>query len=91
MGDLMTQYGSFYTNTERQVGNWRAHMHLAYTQETDKKVEVLRATNVKCNLPPNTGVGLLKKEQAREFKTNAPTLLDRFKAKSSRWTDRYHK
>ena len=42
MGDLMTQYGSFYTNPDRQFGNWCAHTSIAYNQETDKKVQALQ-------------------------------------------------
>jgi hypothetical protein len=32
-----------------------------------------------------------KKEQAAEFKGNIANLLDRFKAKSRRWTARYRR
>jgi hypothetical protein len=88
MGDLMTQYGSFYTNAERQFGNWRTQATIAYEQETNKKVQALQAINAKCNLPPNIGVEQLKKERAGEFKTNFANLLARFKAKFSCWTVR---
>ena len=86
MGDLMTQYGSFYTNAERQFGNWRTQTSIFYSQETDEKVQALQAINVKCNLPPNAGVEQLKKGRAGEFKMNLANLLARFTAKSSRWT-----
>ena len=52
MGDLMTQYGSFYTNAERQFGNWRVQTAYAREQETDKKVQALQAINVK-HKPPS--------------------------------------
>ena len=86
MGDLMTQYGSFYNYAERQFGNWRAKTSFAYDAETNKKVKALQAINAKHNLPPNTGVEQLKKEHAGEFKTYLENLLTRFKAKSSHWT-----
>jgi hypothetical protein len=88
MGDLMTQYGSFYTNAERQFGNWRFQTTLAHELETDKKVKALQAINVKRNLPPNTGVEQLKKEQSKELKAYFADILARFKAKSSGWTAR---
>jgi hypothetical protein len=89
MGDLLTQYSSFYTNAERQFGNWRIETNCAHKLATDKKVQALQEMNAKRNLPPNAGVEQLKKEQAAEFKTNVANLLDRFKAKSCRWTARY--
>ena len=64
MGDLLTQYSSFYTNTERQFGNWCGQTNFAYNQETDKKVQALQAMNAKFNLPPNAGVEQHKKERA---------------------------
>jgi hypothetical protein len=86
IGDLMTQYGSIYNNTERQFGNRRVKRSFAYNAETNKKVKALQAINAKCNLPPNTGVEQLKNERAGEFKTYLANLLTRFKAKSSCWT-----
>ena len=88
MGDLMILYDSFYNNAERQCGNWHAKTSFAYDAETNKKVKALQAINAKCNLPPNTGVEQIKKERASKFKTNIANLLDRFKAKSCRWTAR---
>jgi hypothetical protein len=90
MGDIMTQYGSFYNNAESQFGNWRFQTTLAHERETDEKVKSLQAINAKCSLPPNTGVDQLKKERREEFKAYFADLLTRFKAKSSRWTTRNH-
>ena len=88
MGDLMTQYGSFYNNAERQFGNWRVQTTFAHERETDEKVKALQAINAKRSLPPNTGVEQLKKERSEELKAYFADLLARFKAKSSRWTAR---
>ena len=85
----MIQYGSFYTNAERQFGNWCIQTNFAHKLATDKKVQALQEMNAKRNLPPNVGVEQLKKEQAAEFKANIANLLDRFKAKSRRWTACY--
>ena len=51
MGDLMTQYGSFYNNVERQFGNWHAKTSFAYDAETNKKVKALQAINAKVQPP----------------------------------------
>jgi hypothetical protein len=64
MGDLMTQYGSFYTNADRQFGNWHAETTFPHDAETKKQVKAVQMINAKCNLPPNTGVEQLKKERA---------------------------
>ena len=87
-GYLMSQYGSFYNNAERQFGNWHVQTTYAHERETDDKVQALQAMNVKRNLPPNTGVEQLKKEHSDELKAYFANLLARFKAKSSRWTAR---
>ena len=89
MGDLLTQYSSFYTNAESQFGNWRTETNCAHKLATDKKVQALQEMNAKRNLLPNVGVEQLKKELAVEFKANIANLLDRFKAKSRCWTDCY--
>jgi hypothetical protein len=88
MGDLLTQYSSFYTNAERQFGNWHIEMNCAHKLVTDKKVQALQEMNAKRNLSANAGVEQLKKERAAEFRANVANLLDRFKAKSRRWTAR---
>ena len=88
MADLMTQYGSFYNNAERQFGNWRVQTTFAHERETDEKVKALQAINAKRSLPPNTGDEQLKKERSEELKAYFADLLARFKAKSSRWTAR---
>ena len=86
MGDLMTQYGSFYTGTSREFSNIHGQKDWTHQLETKKKGKALQAMNVKCNLPPNTGVKQLKKERAEEHKARVDNLMARFKAKSSRWT-----
>ena len=85
MGDLLYQYSSFYTNAERQFGNWHGQIAWDHKLETDKKVQSLQEMNARRNLPPNTGVEQFKKERSKEFKTYLANLLDRFKAKSCRW------
>jgi len=89
MGDLMSQYSSFYTNAERQFGNFRAQMNANFMRETDSKVTALKDMNAKRNLPPNAGVEQLKKERATEFKAYIASFLDRFKAKSRRYKNEY--
>ena len=64
MGDLMTQYGRFYTGATRKFGNIHGQKDWDHQLETEKKFKALQAMNVKCNLPPNTGVEQLKKEPA---------------------------
>ena len=88
MGDLMTQYGSFYTRATMESSNIHGQKDWDHQLETKKKVKAHQAMNAKCNLPTNTGVDQLKNERAGEFKTYLANLLTRFKAKSSRWTAR---
>jgi hypothetical protein len=89
MGDLMSQYGAFYTNAERQFGNFRAQMNANFMRETDHKVTALKEMNAKRNLPPNAGVEQLKKERAAEFKAYIASFLDGFKAKSRRHKNKH--
>ncbi len=90
MGDLLTQYSSFYTNAERQFSNWRIETNCTHKLATDKKVQALQEMNAKCNLPLKAGVEQLKKERAVEFRANIANLLNRFKAKSHCWTAHNH-
>ena len=89
MGDLMSQYGAFHTNAERQFGNFRAQMNANFMRETESKVTDLKTMNAKRNLPPNAGVEQLKKERAVEFKAYIASFLDGFKAKSRRHKNKH--
>ena len=88
----MSQYSAFYTNAERQFGqfgNFRAQMNSNFMRETDRKVTALKEMNAKRNLPPNSGVEQLKKERAVEFKAYIASFLDGFKAKSRRHKNKH--
>ncbi len=85
MGDLMTQYGSFYTGATRQFSNIHGQKDRDHQLETKEKVKTLQMMSAKCNLPPNTGVEQLKKEHAEELKAHVDTHC-KIQAKSSCWT-----
>jgi methyltransferase-like protein len=85
MGDLMAQYGCFYTGATREFSNVYNQKHCEHDLETEEKIKALWATNAKCNLPPNVGVKQFQKKRAEELKTCENNLMARFKAKSSCW------
>jgi len=87
MGNLMTQYGCFYTRATREFSNIHGPKEWNHQLETKKKVKALQAMNVKHNLSPNTGVEQLKKEHAEENKVREDNIMaQHYLAKSSRWT-----
>jgi hypothetical protein len=86
IGDLMTQYGCFYTGATGEFSNIHGGKEWEHHLETEEKIKALQVANVRCNLSTNIGVKQFKKERAEEFQAYENAFMARFRAKSSRWT-----
>ena len=90
MGDLMTQYGNFYTGGTRHFQMIRAQEHHEHTLETKRGIKVLQEVNVKCCIAPDAGVEKFKQEQTQALKDHVDDLMACFQAKSHCWIDYSH-
>ena len=86
IGDLMTQYGCFYTGATREFSNIHGGKEWEHHMETKEKIKDLQVANVRHNLSPNVGGEQFKKERAEEFQAHENAFMARFRAKSSHWT-----
>ena len=86
MGDLMIQYGNFYTWCTRHFQQVHFQHAMDHEQETNKEIKVLQEMNTKHGLSPNLGVDKLKKEQKQALRDHVDDLMTHFWAKSHRWT-----
>ena len=85
MGDLMTQYGCFYTGCTRHFQMVCVQEHHKHNLETQKAVKVIQEMNIKRGVPPDAGVDKFKKEQAQALKDHVDDLMKRFQVKSYQW------
>jgi len=74
MGDLLCQYGNFYSGCTRHFQHVCLQHVMDHEQETNKEIKVLQEMNIKRGLSPNLGVDKLKKEQNRPSRIMLKTL-----------------